>query len=163
MKGVLQQQREDFKKEMKERDRDLLQKLKLSHEAFYNNQFERDSQLLTIMKEREAEQEAKWGEQIKGFQFLYKSLQKDFEKKLDDRDKKQKEDESYKQVEWLENLDLINNNLSKFLEVMIEMENTMNGLGRDKINQMRKLTSPIKSSLKNKPRRKVRRGRKEWK
>ena len=59
---------------MKERDRDLLQKLKPSHEAFYNNQFERDSQLLTIMKKREAEQEAKWGEQIKGFQFLYKSL-----------------------------------------------------------------------------------------
>ena len=53
MKGVLQQQGEDFKKEMKERDRNLLQKLKLSHEAFYNNQFERDSQLLTIMKERE--------------------------------------------------------------------------------------------------------------
>ena len=59
MKEALQQQREDFKKEMKERDRDLLQKLKLSHEAFYNNQFERDSQLLTIMKKREAEQEAK--------------------------------------------------------------------------------------------------------
>ena len=90
MKGVLQQQREDFKKEMKERDRNLLQKLKLSHEAFYNNHFERDSQLLTIMKEREAKQEAKWEEQIKGFQFLYKSLQKDFEKKLDDRDKKAK-------------------------------------------------------------------------
>ena len=52
MKEILQQQREDFKKEMKERDRDLLQKLKLSHEAFYNNQFECDSQLLTIMKER---------------------------------------------------------------------------------------------------------------
>ena len=145
MKGVLQQQREDFKKEMKERDRDLLQKLKLSHEAFYNNQFERDSQLLTIMKEREAKQEAKWEEQIKGFQFLYKSLQKDFEKKLDDRDKKQKEAESYKQVEWLENLDLINNNLSKFLEVMTEMENTMNGLGKrqDKLNEKVDLSNQI--------------------
>ena len=118
MEGVLQQQGEDFKKEMKERDRNLLQKLKLSHEAFYNNQFERDSQLLTIIKEREEKQEAKWEEQIKGFQFLYKSLQRDFEKKLDDRDKNQRETESYKQVEWLENLDLINNNLSKFLEVM---------------------------------------------
>ena len=145
MKEALQQQREDFKKEMKERDRDLLQKLKLSHEAFYNNQFERDSQLLTIMKKREAEHEAKWGEQIKGFQFLYKSLQKDFEKKLDDRDKKQKEAESYKQVEWLENLDLINNNLSKFLEVMTEMENTMNGLGKrqDKLNEKVDLSNQI--------------------
>ena len=89
MKEALQQQREDFKKEMKERDRDLQQKLKLSHESFYNNQFERDSQLLTIMKKREEEQ-------IKGFKFLYKSLQKDFDNKLDDRDNKQKDAESYR-------------------------------------------------------------------
>ena len=145
MKRVLQQQGEDFKKEMKERDRNLLQKLKLSHEAFYNNQFERDSQLLTIMKEREAKQEAKWEEQIKGFQVIYKSLQRDFEKKLDDRDKNQRETESYKRVEWLENLDLINNNLSKFLEVMTEMENTMNGLGKrqDQLNEKVDLSNQI--------------------
>ena len=66
MKGVLKQEGEDFKKEMEERDRTLLQKLKLIHEAFYNNQFERDSQLLTIMKEREEKHAAKWDEQIKG-------------------------------------------------------------------------------------------------
>ena len=66
MKGVLKQQGEDFKKELEERDRNLLQKLKLIHEAFYNNQFERDSQLLTIMKEREEKHAAKWDEQIKG-------------------------------------------------------------------------------------------------
>ena len=145
MKGVLQQQGEDFKKEMKERDRNLLQKLKLSHEAFYNNQFERDSQLLTIMKEREAKQETKWEEQIKGFKVIYKSLQKDFEKKLDDRDKNQRETESYRQVEWLENLDLINNNLSKFLEVMTEMENIMNGLGKrqDQLNEKVDLSNQI--------------------
>ena len=94
MKEVLLQQIEDFKKEMKERDRDLLQKLKLSHEAFYNNHFERDSQLLTIKKKREEEQ-------MKGFKFLYKSLQKYFENKLDDGDKKQRDTESYRQKEWL--------------------------------------------------------------
>ena len=145
MKGVLQQQGEDFKKEMKERDHNLLQKLKLSHEAFYNNQFERDSQLLTIMKEREEKQEAKWEEQIKGFQVIYKSLQRDFEKKLDDRDKNQRETESYRQVEWLENLDLINNNLSKFLEVITKMENTMNGLGKrqDQLNEKVDLSNQI--------------------
>ena len=97
------------------------------------------------MKKREEEQEAKWGEQIKGFKFLYKSLQKYFDKKLDDRDKKQKEAESYKQVEWLENLDLINNNLSKFLEVMTKMENTMNGLGKrqDELNKKVDLSNQI--------------------
>ena len=94
MKEALQQQREDLKKEMKERDRDLLQKLKLSHESFYNNKLERDSQLLTIMKKKEEEQ-------IKGFKFLYKSLPKYFENKLDDRETKQKDAESYKQKEWL--------------------------------------------------------------
>lgn len=145
MKEVLQQQKEDFKKEMEERDRDLLQKLKLSQESFYNNQFERDSQLLNIMKKREEEQEAKLGKQIQGFKFLYRSLQKDFENKLDDRDQKQREVESYRQKEWLENLDLINNNLSKFLELMTEMENTMNGLGRrqDELNKKVDLSNEI--------------------
>ena len=37
MKEVLQQQGEKFRKEMEKRDRDLLKKLQLSHEAFYNN------------------------------------------------------------------------------------------------------------------------------
>ena len=62
MKEVLQQQREDFRKEMEKRDRDLLKKLQLSHEAFYNNQFNRDNQLLGLIKERDAEQEEKTGE-----------------------------------------------------------------------------------------------------
>ena len=56
---------------MEERDRDLLKKLQLSHESFYNNQYDRDSQLLTLIKERDADQEAKTKEHIKGFKFLY--------------------------------------------------------------------------------------------
>ena len=84
-------------------------------------------------------------EQMKGFKILYKSLQKDFENKLDDRDNKQKDAESYRQKEWLENLDLINNNLSKFLEEMTEMENTMNGLGKrqDELNKKVDLSNEI--------------------
>ena len=145
MKGVLKQQGEDFKKEMKERDRDLLQKLKLSHEAFYNNQFECDSQLLTLIKERETEQETRWEKQLNGIKSIYKSLQKDFEKKLDDRDKNQRETEAYRQVEWLENLDLINNNHSKFLQVMTEMESKMNSLGKrqDQLNEKVDLSNQI--------------------
>ena len=116
----------------------IMEVLKLSHESFYNNQFERDSQLLTIMKKREEEH-------IKGFKFLYKSLQKDFDNKLDDRDNKQTDAESYRQKEWLENLDLINNNLSKFLEEMTEMENIMNGLGKrqDELNKKADLSNEI--------------------
>ena len=145
LKEVLKQQEKDFKKEMEERDRNLLQKLKLSHEAFYNNQFERDSQLLTLVKEKETEQDIRWGEQLNGIKGVCKVLQKDFENKLDDRDKDQRETDSYRQKEWLENLDLINNNLSKFLEVMTEMEVKMNNLGKrqDQLNEKVDLSNEI--------------------
>ena len=59
MKEILEHQKEKFKKEMEERDHDLLKKLQLSHESFYNNQYDRDSQLLTLIKERDSDQEAK--------------------------------------------------------------------------------------------------------
>ena len=120
LKNILEHQEEKFKKEMEKRDRDMLKKLKFSHESFYNNQFDRDSQLLTLIKERNSEQEAKTKEHIKGFKFLYMSLLKDFEKKMKDRDKVMDDNDAYRRKLWLENLDLINNNLSKFLEVMTE-------------------------------------------
>ena len=59
MKEILELQEEKFKKEMEERDHDLLKKLQLSHESFYNNQYDRDSKLLTLIKERDSDQEAK--------------------------------------------------------------------------------------------------------
>ena len=55
LKKIMEKKEEKFKKEMEKRDRDLLKKLKLSHETFYNNQFNRDSQLLKLIKERDAE------------------------------------------------------------------------------------------------------------
>ena len=145
VKEVLKQQGEDFKKDLEERDGKLFQKLKLIHDAFYNNQFRRDSEVLNIMKERETEQENKWEEKLNEIKVLFKSLQRDFVKKLDDRDKDQRETESYKQKEWLENLDLINNNLSKFLEVMTEMEVKMNNLGKrqDQLNEKVDLSNEI--------------------
>ena len=56
-------------------------------------------------------------------------LLKDFKKKMKDRDKVLDDNDAYRRKLWLENLDLINNNLSKFLEVMTEMEHTTNTLG----------------------------------
>ena len=46
---------------------------------------------------------------------------------------------------WLENLDLINNNLSKFLEVMTELENNMNTLGmrQNELNRKMDLTNEL--------------------
>ena len=57
------------------------------------------------------------------------SMFKDFEKKMKERDQELDDKDSFRRKVWLENLDLINNNLSKFLEVMTEMERTMNTLG----------------------------------
>ena len=120
IKKILEHQEEKFRREMEERDRDLLKKLKLSHESFYNNQYDRDSQLLELIKERDSKKEAKTKEQIKGFKCLYMSLLQDFEKKMKDRDQKLDDNDAYRRKIWLENLDLINNNLSKFLEVMTD-------------------------------------------
>ena len=128
LKKVLHQQGEDFRKEMEKRDKDLLNNLKLSHEAFYNNQFNRDNQLLELVKERDARQEEQTKENINGFKFLYMSLLKDFEKKDGRKSKVLDDNDAYRRKIWLENLDLINNNLSKFLEVMTELEKNMNTL-----------------------------------
>ena len=145
IKKILEHQEEKFKKEMEKRDRDLLKKLQFSHESFYNNQFDRDSQLLALIKERDADQEAKTKEHIKGFKFLYMSLLKDFEKKMKERDKVLDDNDAYRRKLWLENLDLINNNLSKFLEVMTEMERTINTLGarQDDLNKKVELTNEL--------------------
>ena len=145
MKEILEHQEEKFKKEMEERDHDLLKKLQLSHESFYNNQYDRDSQLLTIIKERDSDQEAKTKEQIKGFKFLYMSMFKDLEKRMKERDQELDDKDAFRRKVWLENLDLINYNLSKFLEVMTEMENTMNTLGKrqDDLNKKVDLTNEL--------------------
>ena len=145
MKEILEHQEEKFKKEMEERDHDLLKKLQLSHESFYNNQYDRDSQLLTIIKKRDSDQESKTMEQIKGLKFLYMSMFKDLEKKMKERDKELDDKDAFRRKVWLENLDLINNNLPKFLEVMTEMENTMNTLGKrqDDLNKKVDLTNKL--------------------
>ena len=103
IKKILEHQEEKFKKEMEERDQDLLKKLQLSHESFYNNQYDRDSQLLTLIKERDSDQEAKTKEQIKGFKFLYMSMFKDFEKKMKERDQELDDKDAFRRKVWLEN------------------------------------------------------------
>ena len=84
-------------------------------------------------------------ENINGFKFLYMSLLKDFEKKMEGRDKVLDDNDAYRRKMWLENLDLINNNLSKFLEVMTELEGNMNTLGmrQDELNRKVDLTNEL--------------------
>ena len=130
---------------MEKRDKDLLKKLQLSHEAFYNNQFNRDNQLLGIIQERDAKLEEQTKENISGFKFLYMSLLKDFEQKMEGRDKVLDDNDAFRRKMWLENLDLIINNLSKFLEVMTELGSNMNTLGmrQDGLNKKVDLTNDL--------------------
>ena len=139
---------------MENRDKDLLKKMELIHEAFYNNQFNRDEQLLGNIheaflqinsKERDTKQEEQTKEIVKGFKSIYISLGKDLEKKMEGRDKVLDDNDAYRRKMWLENLDLINNNLSKFLEVMTEMERNMNTLGmrQDELNKKVDLTNDL--------------------
>ena len=72
-------------------------------------------------------------------------LFKDFETKMKDRDKVLDDNDAYRRKLWLENLDLINNNLSKFLEVMTELEHNINTLGmrHDELNEKVDLTNEL--------------------
>ena len=64
---------------------------------------------------------------------------------MEGRDKLLDENDAFRRKVWLENLDLINNNLSKFLEVMTEMERNVNTLGmrQDELNKKVDLTKEL--------------------
>ena len=99
-------------------------------EAFYNNQFKRDVDLLNILKNKEAENEANMLRKIEGFKYLYREQFKEFEKLMKDRDQQLDDNDEYRRKIWLESLDLINQNLSKLLECIFELEGTMNQVGK---------------------------------
>ena len=57
---------------MKRRKEEQGEKMKASLEAFYNNQFRRDEEVLTILRKREAEKEGNMLKKIQAFKYLYK-------------------------------------------------------------------------------------------
>ena len=56
-----------------------MKKMKANLEAFYNNQFQRDAELLNILRKREAEMEGNMMKKIEAFKYLYKEQFKEFE------------------------------------------------------------------------------------
>ena len=56
-----------------------MKKMKANLEAFYNNQFQRDAELLNILRKREAEMEGNMMKKIEAFKYLYKEQFKGFE------------------------------------------------------------------------------------
>ena len=108
----------------------MLGKMNAKMEAFYNNQFKRDADLLNILKKKEAENEANMLKKIEGFKYLYREQFKKFEKLMKDRDQQLEDNDDYRRKIWLESLDLINLNLSKLLECISELEGTVNQVGK---------------------------------
>ena len=121
---------EKWKEELQRREEKMLGKMNAKMEAFYNNQFRRDADLLNILKKKEAENEAKMLKKIEGFKYLYREQFKEFEKLMKDRDQQLEDNDEYRRKIWLESLDLINQNLSKLLECISELEGTVNQVGK---------------------------------
>ena len=69
------------------REKEMGEKMKASLEAFYNNQFRRDEEVLTILKKREAEMEGNMLKKIQAFKYLYKEQFKEFGKLMKDRER----------------------------------------------------------------------------
>ena len=90
-------------------------RIKTSMQAFYNNQFKRDAELLNIMKEKEIAMESNMLRKIDGFNHIYKELFKEFERQMKERDQQLEDNDEYRRKTWLESMDLINQNLSKLL------------------------------------------------
>ena len=99
-------------------------------QAFYNNQFKRDADFLNILKKKETEMENNMLRKIEGFKHLYKELFKEFERLMKDRDQWLEDNDEYRRKTWLESLDLINQNLSKLLECISELEGRVNQVGK---------------------------------
>ena len=117
---------EEWKEELQRREEKMLRQMNAKMEAFYNNQFKRDADLLNILKKKEAENEANMLRKIEGFKYLYREKFKEFEKLMKDRDQQLEDNDVYRRKFWLESLELINQNSSKLLECISELEGTVN-------------------------------------
>ena len=120
---------EEHKEELKKQEENMMGKIETCMQAFCNNKFKRDAELLNIMKEKEREMENSMLRKIDGFKHIYKELFKEFEKIMKERYQQLENDDEYIRKTWLESMDLINQNLSKLLECISEVEGTVNHVG----------------------------------
>ena len=125
------------RRRMERREKELQEKMKANFEAFYNNQFNRDAELLTIMRKREAEMEGDMLKKIEAFKYLYKEHFKEFGRLMKEGDKELEDNDVYRRKILHESLDMINTNLSNMLSCISELESTVNKVGQ---NQDRLIT-----------------------
>ena len=77
---------EEHKEELKRQEEKMIGRINTSMQAFYNNQFKRDAELLNIMEQKEIEMENNMMRKIDGSKHLYKELFKEFERLMKERD-----------------------------------------------------------------------------
>ena len=127
----MKQKEEEWKEEMGRREKELLEKIKASLEAFYNNQFNIDVELLTFLRKREAEMEGNMLKKLEAFKYLYKEQFKEFGTLMKERDKELEDNDVYRIKFWHESLDMINTNFSNMLSCISELESTANKVGQN--------------------------------
>ena len=127
-----QQWEHNLKHEKEEWKEELDRKEKGSLEAFYNNQYKRDADLLTILRKREAEMEGNMLKKIEAFKYLYKEQFKEFGRLMKERDMELEYNDVYRRKFLHESLDMINKNFSDMLSVIAEVECTVNHVGQKK-------------------------------
>ena len=81
---------------MKRREEESREKMKSSLEPFYNNQFKRDVELLTIMRKREAKMEGNMLKKIEAFKYIYKEQFKEFGRLMKEKDKELEDNDVYR-------------------------------------------------------------------
>ena len=135
---------------MKRQEEKMMSKIQTCMQSFYNNQFKRDTELLNIMKEKEKEMENSMLKKIDGFKHIYKELFKEFDKIMKERDQQLEIDDEYKRKTNLESMDLINQNLSKLLECISEVEGIVNQVGERQDMLIRAVQLNTETSAKGK-------------
>ena len=141
---------EEHKEELKKQEEKIMERVNANMQAFYNNQFRRDADLLNILKKKEVEMENNMLRKIEGFKQLYKELFKEFERLMKDRDQQLEDNDEYRRKTWFESLDLINQNLSKLLECISELEGTVNQVGEKQDTLIHAVQLNIEISTKGK-------------
>ena len=130
-----------------------MEKMKTSMQAFYNNQFKRDVDLMNILKKKETEMENNMLRKIDGFKHLYRELFKEFKRLMKEKDQQLEDNDEYRRKTWLESMDLINQILSKLLECISEVEGTVNQVGKrqDTLIHVVQLNNEISAKVKELP------------
>ena len=141
---------EEHKEELKRQEEKMMGRMQTCLQAFYNNQFKRDAELLKIMKGKEKKMENSMLRKIDGFKSIYMELFKEFEKRMKERDQQLENDDEYRRKTWLESMDLINQKLSKQLECISEVEGTVNQVGERQDTLIRAVQISHETSAKGK-------------